>query len=376
MKLKIKSRSGLSKRFIFSLSLAYAFLIITSALIVNSALNMTLSSAEDIIFKDNARYYSKLLDVIADNAEERKISHVSELKAYLKRKCGNDEAFMHVILYERTGDENFFRVIDHITLDKSFRTEIKTGQTISPEKGLAQMKKALTGSEYDPAYYKYDGMKWQNIYRSYRTDKRTILIQAQVSASTAERSKSLLLSGSRLYRIIVFIISLIIVGGVIATTWLFYQSYSDILKGLASHFDRAAQGNFNVHIKQSEDRELNRVADSFNSLIDCIKDQHTMTMETDEYVKYINSQADSIFAEGVSLMKDGQTDEAVVKFRTVCTIRPESHSSFFNLGVAYARSKKYAEALDIFDRAIEINPAHDMSRKYREKVARLSQDHE
>lgn len=360
------SKTGFSKNFILTVSVIYASLIIVTALILNWALKSTVNGASEILLQDNAKNYSRIISMISDEAMG--INDTPLLKDFLIEKSSKIQGVTGINLYHRTADESYFRVMDIIINNSTYVPEISAGQSVKPEQGLDIMKESLTKITYDSRVYTDGILRWQYIYAPLNIGKKLILSQWLISVSETEGKIFALTKNYRAQKIIIFILSLIISAGVIGATWLFYQNYSHILRGIASHLDKAADGNYNIRISLSDDEELNRIAGSFNALVEDIKDWKIRADDIAETMSGINSRCDELFRKGVASLKDNNPEDAIASFKAVTLLRPESYSSFFNMGVAMAQLKKYQEAVNMFAMSLEIKPDHEQSKTYMNRI--------
>jgi tetratricopeptide (TPR) repeat protein len=75
------------------------------------------------------------------------------------------------------------------------------------------------------------------------------------------------------------------------------------------------------------------------------------------------------------MLKENRHEEAAAVFTALTILKPDGFGGYFNLGVACAKLGKYDRALDMFYRALEINPNHSHTSIYIEKVRRLRDKH-
>lgn len=64
------------------------------------------------------------------------------------------------------------------------------------------------------------------------------------------------------------------------------------------------------------------------------------------------------FKEGTLLLEKGQLNEAIEKYQNILKINPQSEDAYFNLGIAYARQRKWDEAEKNYREAIRIMPQY------------------
>lgn len=66
---------------------------------------------------------------------------------------------------------------------------------------------------------------------------------------------------------------------------------------------------------------------------------------------------------GVAYINKKDYDKAIAQFLRVCEQRPGDANNFVNVGVAYANKKDYAAALASFDKALAIDPNHQVAKQ-------------
>jgi tetratricopeptide (TPR) repeat protein len=137
---------------------------------------------------------------------------------------------------------------------------------------------------------------------------------------------------------------------------------------------KAAEGEFNVSLKETKDNDLNELALSFNTIVSELKG----LKEKENLVKDIENKdsLNDLFKFGVNMLKENRFDDSINIFKTLTMLKPDGFGSFFNLGVAYAKKKEYNASLAMFGMALESNPDHEHTINYIEKVKRLQTLHE
>ncbi|MBI9083302.1 MAG: tetratricopeptide repeat protein [Desulfobacterales bacterium] len=76
----------------------------------------------------------------------------------------------------------------------------------------------------------------------------------------------------------------------------------------------------------------------------------------DEYI-----HGNTIFNQGMEAMYSGDWKRAIGQFRKTIEIVPNQTQSYGNLGICYAKLGKRKEALDAFDKAIELDPNYELA---------------
>ena len=81
-----------------------------------------------------------------------------------------------------------------------------------------------------------------------------------------------------------------------------------------------------------------------------------MSKEEVEKVKAKTEALNKAFADGVTLAKDGKTDEAIAKFEEVAATVPNCAECYLNIGTVQMNAKKYDEAEATFKKVIAMKP--------------------
>mmetsp|Transcript_7001 Transcript_7001/g.12252 ORF Transcript_7001/g.12252 Transcript_7001/m.12252 type:complete len:832 (-) Transcript_7001:26-2521(-) len=66
---------------------------------------------------------------------------------------------------------------------------------------------------------------------------------------------------------------------------------------------------------------------------------------------------------GVAYINKKDYDSAIQQFLLVCEQRPSDANNFVNVGVAYANKKDYKSALNSFEKALKLDPNHDVAKQ-------------
>ena len=143
-----------------------------------------------------------------------------------------------------------------------------------------------------------------------------------------------------------------------------------LITSLSGHMKKAAQGSLDISLNPVEDDDLNELAHSFNSIVSELKELN----KKDKIIKQLERDSSGdLFNLGVNLLKEKNYNDAIAIFKALTIIKPNAFGSFFNLGVAYAKKKEYGFSFDMFERALNSNPGHELTLNYIEKVKRLQE---
>ena len=370
-------QSAISRNFVVTIGLIYSLLIIITAVLFN----YITSENVDVLKKTlSANTESTLIDKVENIAEQinaRKATSLNSVKETLKYHCKETNDFLYVIVYSMTADENYFRVRDTIQISKEVDLNIKKHAIVQEKKDTNYLKKGKFSAVVDPIIYSSHNKNWTNVYYpirvKYPNTRGTVnsVLQFLVSADrTYIAIQEYTASMSRI-RTLLIIVTLILVIAVIAATLIFTHNYSLLVKNLSHYMTEAAKGNLELSLNPISDDELNHLAESFNSLIEEMKDMKDIKdREGDESISF-----GDLFKTGVGYLKEDKFEDAIAIFKTITTLNPNGYGSYFNLGIAYAKTKRYQVSLLMFDQALKLNPANELTLKYIEKVKGLQASH-
>ncbi|MDA3899128.1 MAG: tetratricopeptide repeat protein [Spirochaetes bacterium] len=113
------------------------------------------------------------------------------------------------------------------------------------------------------------------------------------------------------------------------------------------------------------DKDFSQITENFNILLEEIS-EHKQTIDQLK----LQSNDEEIFKHGVELLKKKDFVNAEHIFRTLTFIKPSSFGSYFNLGVIYARQKRWDESLFMFQKALSITPEDALSQQYCKKISK------
>lgn len=285
----------------------------------------------------------------------------------------NKPEFLYLMIFRKSADENYFTLKKKIPLSEDLAMDLTEGKTLQEGKNSEFLKKGQLNTIADPAIYKKGRFNWQHVYQPYTVGKKSLVLQFFISAAAAETTIQSLNETINNNRKILMVTSIILVVILSILFILFTQNYSSLMSNLSRYMKMAAEGNLDVNINNVDDEELNQLALSFNTLVEEMRDlkekeQVSMNQEEENSGEDIT---DSLFKRGVDYLKENRLEAAITCFLFIADHREASFGSYFNLGVAYAKQKAYGESLIMFEKASKINPLHETTRKYIERVNRL-----
>jgi len=312
----------------------------------------------DSLLEINGDAMMKKTDMIIAQIETDRADSAREIKASIL-KSPFSKGIIAAVIYGKTQDENFFRILDFIKMDESPDLGIELNTTVKENTDTNFLKKALLGKTAEPRIHEMDGKYWQSVYAPYRLKKGNAVIQLMLSAE----SPALILAGFEKslkgIRIIMVVLTIALAIAVLILSGIFIQNYSMLLNNLSSYMQKAAGGELDINLGSSGDEELNQLALSFNSLIDELKDKNEKAAVDPE---------SNLFNLGVKLLKENRVDDSISVFKTLIITRPDSFGSYFNLGVGFAKNGDYHSSASMFEKAAAINPSDELTIKYLEKI--------
>jgi len=360
--MKKTKKPALTRKFIITLALVYSVLILATGFSFhcisergNTFLRETLFNHEKSLLLDRA---ATAVDSILTGGKQS----TRQLTKKLERACTPGRGFVHVILYARTADENFFRVLSIIPVTGDLSFDLHPGETVREDKSTNFMKKSLTRAVVDPDIYSRGETRWRNVYHPVMAGKKKMVVQFMISAAESERAIMEFRESVRGLRITMAVITLLLAAGVALITLLFMNNFSLLLRSLSDSLEKAAQGDLDINLNPAADSDLSQLALSFNSLMDELRDREK-TQDSGAFT--------DLFSTGVSLLKEKRLTESIAIFRVLTQLRPGGFGGFFNLGVAYARNRQYTESLDMFLKAREINPSYEITGEYIKRIQEL-----
>jgi methyl-accepting chemotaxis protein len=362
-----QKRLTISKRFIITVAVIYSLLIGATAVTVNLAVRWNseiLKSALDEYTTKTIIYRS---ETAADALTLRRADSGREITAALRDFCSEEKGFLHAILYAKTADEEYYRVIESIPVSDAVPVQVAKDSVVREQKEINYLRAGLIHSTADPAVYSSNGQFWKNVYVPYESKSRRWVIQFMMTTHAAYQAMEGFNDSAQAVKIVTAVISAVLVIAVIVLTVLFLNNYSLLITNLSRYMNEAAQGNLQVSLNPAADTELQQLAVSFNSLIEEIKD----IKDTQEKTASEAINAGDLFKTGVLLLKETKYEEASAAFRTLLMSGKYLFGSYFNLGVASAKLRRYDLSMEMFRKAREINPSHELTAQYIDKVQRL-----
>ncbi len=387
-----KKRSIISRRFIIAISIIYSALIIATSVSFHVSMARNDGVLKDSLVSNNRDLFLGKIEALAERLKNDKATTPDMIKNELLSYNSSGGDILGVIIFTKTEDDNFFRIADTMMFHDDLNLEVTRSEVVREQKEINYLKMGLINSVVDPDIYSQSGYTWQNVYHPWEIKNKKSVIQFLVSATRLQATIDAYSASTKSVRIFNIIFTAVLVISVAVLSVIFLHNYSLLLSNLSHFMKKAADGDLDVSLNQTGDDELNQLALSFNTLIDELKDKTARTshepgpppeqvpsrgempQSEQEQSQDQADEADSmgvIFTTGVSMLKENRLEEAIAIFLTLTIMKPNGFGSFFNLGVAYAKTRDYDKAIKMFEEAARINPSFEVTAQYIEKVKRL-----
>ncbi len=121
-----------------------------------------------------------------------------------------------------------------------------------------------------------------------------------------------------------------------------------------------------VKIGESGSHLVHHAQDMLNALEHQIQDSNGVRL--DEYLRGYK-----VFEQGVRYMESEDWEAAITKFNDTVKITPNHTQSYGNLGICYSSVGKIQQAIDAFDKAIELDPHYEPALVNRKIVESLEE---
>ncbi|TAL37083.1 MAG: HAMP domain-containing protein [Spirochaetes bacterium] len=409
---------------VLALALGFNFIAVESA----RTLRETLRSGSDALQRERTV-------LLVERLKADPVGGARDLAAKLRVHARADTGILHALIYARTPDDNFFELLESVSLNPGFRVQLPESRIVQEEKEMNFLRRALVSAVTDPETRRADGLYWQTVYTPIPVLGKIHVLQLFVSVTGQYGNFAEYTEHSDTARALVAGLAALIALLLAGAGWLLAHNYSILVRGLSSHMDRAAKGDLSISLRPTSDTELASLALSFNTLIGEMRglketrDREQATEETGSDTagstngtgessqdapartagdanragisaapagetdtaekpgepepntrEQVASPApeephpdpyDEIFKHGVALLKEQRTADAIDIFRALIVMTPSGFGSLFNLGVAYARAREYALSASMFRRSLEVQPDHETARQYLAKVERF-----
>ncbi len=361
-------KPGLSRKFILPVAAVFLFLIALMAFSFRYMAAETSELLRTILMKGEDEVALERTAMVMERLKGGRFRHVPDVIDGLRRAASADASLLHVLVFSRTADDEYHRIIEKIRLNAAFEVDAEVKSEVALERNNRYLKRGVYVPVADPWIHASGAFTWRNVYHPFNFGRKNLVVcfmvsAGRTSAALAEYDESM----GRIRRNALIINSAAALA-VLAALALFTQNFRFFLSKLSAHIARASRGDLAVNISAPEGDELQELASSFNSLVE---EMRVLKKREKQYAD--KDPLDELFKSGVEVLKEGRLDDAVTLFRALGFLRPESFGSYFNLGVAYVKMRRYGDSLEMFNKALAVNPGHALAREYAEKVSLMKE---
>ncbi len=364
-----EKRLGVSVKFVSIIAVIYSALIIILSFSFNTILKTNSDILKEVLLTNNEYLLMERAEMIIEKLKNEEIKNLKSLSKLLYKYCNGDDNFLYAMVFSKTTDDDFFKVRRKIRLNPHIKLKIKRNSIVQEKKDINYLRVGLLEKTVDPKIYSSKGLFWQCIYYPYNIGKYQFVIEFLISSSkisTALNEYSVVINKTK--KNIIFITGIVILA-VVVITLLFIYNFNRIIKNLTKYMRRAAEGEMDISLKQTNDNDLNELALSFNTIVSELKGLR----EKESLVKDMEEKdtLNDLFKFGVNMLKENKFDDSISIFKTLTMLKPDGFGSYFNLGVAFAKKREFDNSISMFQKALDSNPNHELTNNYINKVKRL-----
>ncbi len=366
----IPTRTGMATRYPIIIILVILTATLINALILNR------------IITSNSRDFQ----IIVQQRQKEYLTHKAEWMLHNIKKSRNDFSPAYVLrnlhvltiekpvglyLFSPTSDDKYFKLTEIVLANPQLAASFKKGTILSENRSGKIIRRGLTEISVDNEIRSKNGHVWQNVFFPFPADKKNLVVMMQFPAHNALALLRKFEESSSTMKIRVLIITSISMIVVIFLLLLFTHNIHMFVDNLSGSMRKAAEGDLTVKLNPDADRDFNKLATSFNTLIEELRSREKDIEELNQ-----KDYLSDMFKLAVSRLKADQVEDAIILFNAVIILKPDSFGSFFNLGVAYARTREYEKSETMFNHAREINSEHHLTLSYIEKVKAIREKNE
>ncbi len=366
----LPTKTGMATRYPIIIILVILTATCINAMILNEVITSNSRDFQVIVQQKQKEYLTHKAEWILHDIKNSP-SHLSPSRALRNSQMFTIEKPVGLYIFTRTSDDNYYRLSEIVMANPELAATFKKGTALSEGRSGEIIRRGLTEISVDTEIRSKNGHAWQNVFFPLPGDKKNHVVMMQSPAYNALAILRKFEESSHTMKIRVLIITSISMVVVIFLVLLFTHNITMFVDNLSGSMRKAAEGDLSVTLNPHADRDFSKLATSFNTLIEELRSR-------EKDIEELNQKDDlsDIFKMAVSTLKTGQIEDAITLFNTVIILKPDSFGSFFNLGVAYARIREYEKSAGMFNRALEINPEHQLTMSYIEKVKAIREKNE
>ncbi len=341
-----------------------------NALLLNHVINSNNRDFKVLVQQKQKEYLARKADWVRIEMDNPK--SISELSRSLRNsRMFEIEKPAGVYIFSRTSDDRYFRLRDIVISNPPLAGIFTKGTVLKDSRSVDHMRRGLTEVSVDTTMRSKKEYVWQNVYFPLEAGNNNYVVMMQSPAYNTINILGQFQAAAHRMKVHILVITSISLVVVIFLVLLFTHNMSMVVHNLSGSMRRAAEGDLSISLNPAADSDFRELATSFNTLIEELRSKERDIEELNQ-----KDTISDIFKLGVSRLKENNIDEAITLFSTVTILKPDSFGSFFNLGVAYARSGVYDASIDMFRRALDINSEHELAMSYIEKIKNIREKYE
>jgi methyl-accepting chemotaxis protein len=317
-----------------------------------------------ILDESSMAAYSKsksLFRYLADS----KILTVEQAGEAVKTVNSPENDITAITIFSKTQDENYYRV--KYTYSRGgdiYKLKINDEVKESSENNM--LKNGSFEVTTDAKLYSDGNSYWFNIYAPVTIGKSLHVIMLSYNASDAVSSYDLYVEKTKKYHYAILAAMLAFICIIMVLSLIFSHNLNLFIASLTGVVKKAANGELDIRMNENADSDITELAMSFNSLIGEMKEKEKIISEL-----AAKDSLNDMFKFGVNLLKENRLDESETIFKSLLLLKPEGFGSYFNLGVIYAKTKRFESSLEMLRRALELNSGHEQTKNYIAKISAL-----
>jgi|GEM_PF-5813814 len=264
-------------------------------------------------------------------------------------------------LFTQSRDENYFTV-ENIVNKSPLKLPYRTGETLKEEGETNYLKKALDQDTYDTEIFSDGALYWHNVYLGFTDNGVRKVAKFQITAlepylylKEYRRFDTLIILGTFALCGIAFVVLLYL-------STLIYRRIRFFFSTLATAVTKVVAGDSTITISEM-DEEIRYVASTFNQLVNELHEKDEQLRDSEKKGIY-----STLFRRAVGFLKSKNYVDAEAVLRTLVIVKPDKFAPWFNLGIVYARQRRFTESTEMFQNALRLNPGHKLSRIYLDRV--------
>jgi hypothetical protein len=176
-------RKGMSRNLFIGISGVFFLLVVLMSLSFHYMIARNSAFLQSLVLKTGEEYAASRALLIIERAGGRRYRNPEHLVAELRRHALFDASILGIVIFGRTADENYFRLLSKNSLNAAFTIEPEVGSVVTLESSNEYLQKGLFNLAVDPAIHHNGPFVWRNVYHPFRFERRNLVICFMVSSA-------------------------------------------------------------------------------------------------------------------------------------------------------------------------------------------------